>query len=587
MTEAEIAGRRVLMAMIGAAAGLAAYVLAEVINDYVSGHSRFWVTTAAVGFFVPLLALIGPVRPLRAAGFAAIIALVSSTLVTWAALRYDDANMALAAGHPMLAYAALITLPLPFAIAASTGERSWRSYRVLFDQSWSTVVRAVAAWLFVGIVWGLVYLSDAVLQIVGLTVIEDLLDIDVVPYLLTGLVLGLALAVVFELSDYISPQVILRLLRPLLPVVLVVVVIFVAVLPFRGLGALAPGLSPGATLLAMALAAATLVTTAVERDADRAVEGRLMRGATQALALVLPVVAAMASYAVWLRVGQYGWTPNRLVAATGSAAALGYGVLYAAEVARRGDWMARLRRDNTGMALMLIAVAALWLTPVLDAGRISTASQIARFEQGTETGRELAVFEMAQDWGKAGAAGLEQLEMMDRHPDYGVLVERIAAARAGTNHNDVEFRLIDADVRQNAGYLAANMPVFPDGSTLAADVLLMLGPAQLAEWRAGCERRLAPPAAGPGCVAVAVPGAASGRQWVVLVAQSSVTATAHSFLESSEDRVLLRQPTDLVTGQSVRATPAMIAAIQAGDFEIGPSSGQSLFVGGAEVFPNN
>ena len=72
--------------------------------------------------------------------------------------------------------------------------------------------------------------------------------------------LVLALAVVTELSDYVSPFLILRLLRLMLPPVLLVLAVFLLALPLRGLSGLFGGLSAAATLLAMVAAGATATT---------------------------------------------------------------------------------------------------------------------------------------------------------------------------------------------------------------------------------------------------------------------------------------------------------------------------------------
>ena len=167
-----------------------------------------------------------------------------------------------------------------------------------------------------------------------------------------------------------------------LPVVLVVMSVFILALPFQGLSHLFGDLSAAATLLAMALAGVTLVSTAVDQSDADATEAPLMRLMTQMLALLLPLPAALAGWAVWLRVDQYGLTPNRLAAAMAALLALGYGVAYAAAVLRRGRWMARIRLANTWLALGGVVLAALWLTPVLNAQRLSAASQLARYEAG-------------------------------------------------------------------------------------------------------------------------------------------------------------------------------------------------------------
>ncbi len=108
---------------------------------------------------------------------------------------------------------------MPFLIAALGPVGNWRDYPELFNQSWNIVVRYVAAWLFMGLFWAVLLLSNELFGIIGLEILDDLLDIAPVPYVLSGLVLGLALAVVNELSEYVSPYLILRLLRLLLPLV--------------------------------------------------------------------------------------------------------------------------------------------------------------------------------------------------------------------------------------------------------------------------------------------------------------------------------------------------------------------------------
>ena len=87
--------------------------------------------------------------------------------------------------------------------------RAGRHYPALFLESWGVVVRYGAAWVFTGLFWLVIFLSDQLLQIVGVTVIEWILDFEPAPFLLTGLSFGVAIAVVDELSDYVSPNLVL------------------------------------------------------------------------------------------------------------------------------------------------------------------------------------------------------------------------------------------------------------------------------------------------------------------------------------------------------------------------------------------
>ena len=186
----------------------------------------------------------------------------------------------------------LALVPLPFLVAREG--RGWDHYRTLFTESWGIVVRTGAAWLFVGVIWVVILLSDLLLGLVGIDVLMDVALIPPVAVVLTGAGFGLALGVVGDMGDTISPWLVLRLLRTLLPAVLVVIVAFVVALPLNGMAAIYGRISAALIMLTMCGVAATLVTTAVDQGDGEAVAGPVMTAATRILALILPVPAALA-----------------------------------------------------------------------------------------------------------------------------------------------------------------------------------------------------------------------------------------------------------------------------------------------------
>ena len=225
---------RAEMALIGALAGLAMWVLIEKAQDVLTNpHVFVTVVSAVAGFFSVLLALCGPANLRRGAAIATVLALPAAALLGWASLRFDSLQAFVGAGHLILAWGVLLFVGTPFLAVALEDTGKLRSYSRLFDAAWGIVVRYSTAWLFVAVFWGVVFLSDALLQIVGLTLIEDLLNFDPVPFGLSGLMLGLGLAVVHEMRAYVSPFLVLRLLRLLVPVMLGVVVVFVVAFVLR------------------------------------------------------------------------------------------------------------------------------------------------------------------------------------------------------------------------------------------------------------------------------------------------------------------------------------------------------------------
>ncbi len=568
---------RIVMALIGAAAGISLYVLGQQVSTgALPDRLAFALFTLAASFFSALLVTAGPLKIGRAALGSAAIGLVVAALMTWAGYRFGTMDSFLQTGQPILMAAVLTLIPLPFLIA-SAGP-GWRDYPTLFQQAWSIFVRGSLAWVFVGVFWAVILLSNTLLNLVGVMVIEDLLEHDVMPFLITGAILGLALAVVNELADYVSPFLVLRLLRLLLPLVLVVLVVFLVAVPIRGLNGLFGNFSAAATLIAMVAAGATLVTAAVDQIDAESTATPWMRKAVLALAVLLPLPSALAVWAVWLRVADYGWTPGRLFAALTAALAVGYGMSYAVAVLRGAGWMARIRQANVVMALALVAAAALWLTPVLNPERISAYSQLARFEHANRNPATLDIYAL-REWGAAGEAVQESLGKIAAEPGNETLAKLLAN---DTGSDDAPTVPVEEMRRQ----LAVILPLQPESAAATRDLLLTAADeATLSEWLGACNNRL--PGGGAGCLMVVADFYTSQPGEEALL----VTRTAPNYLKFA---VLGVDLTGLVTRgvwmidgtlPQYQAGDAFLAAAQAAPGATSPAPINQLNIGGIVLIP--
>jgi hypothetical protein len=366
---------RIALAAFGALAALSLWLLTDQWRLETIGPRAFvMLFTFAAVFFGVALALAGPSPLRRAVPAGAAVAVPVTALVFWASFRFENAADYLDNVTGLMMAALLVLVATPFVSVWMQMRGRWLDYAALFDTTWTITVRYAAAWLFVGVFWLVAFLSNALLELVGIDLLERIFDIDWLRFTITGAVLGLALAVVYEMRDYLSPHLLLRLMRLLLPLVLAVVAVFIAALPFRGLSDLFGDFSAAATLMGVALGAITLVSTALDADDEAAISTRGMVLMTRALAALLPVLTVLALWSVVLRVLQYGWTPDRVLAALVAAVLLAYALAYAVPALLGGAWMARIRRANVGMALVAMAAAAIWLTPALNAQRISAQS---------------------------------------------------------------------------------------------------------------------------------------------------------------------------------------------------------------------
>ncbi len=486
--------QRVQMAAVGALAGLSFYGLSQIIDtNILSDRAVLTLIAFAATFFTGVLAMAGPLNLSRAGVASGCLAVATSVLLLGASFRFETPDSIFNGPFPVLAALIVAVVPLPF-IVAGFGP-GWRDYPALFSAAWTIVVRYAAASVFVGVVWGVLFLSDTLLSIVGLTVIKDMIKVEAVPFVVTGLTLGLALAVVQEMKDYVSPYLILRLLRLLLPVVLIVMLVFIMALPVQGLSGLFGSLSVAATLLAMTAAAATLITTAIDQSDAEATQSTLLARATQGLALILPIPAGLSAYSIWLRVNQYGWTPDRLFAAAMAVLALGYGFLYATALIKRSVWMKRIRQANIYMALVGLAAAVLWLTPILNAERISANNLVARYQSGATPAASLDVNQLS-DWGTSGAAALQALNTLAKEPGQEALLAALAEAETKAPTNG-----FDPDPVQTLAALVEVMPLQPVSAGADRDRLLAGQQSyELAVWLSACKAAM--PNGKPGCAMV-------------------------------------------------------------------------------------
>jgi hypothetical protein len=475
------------LALVGAIGGCLFWAVAEASDAGWLGDRVELVLLALVGTAcAATLAMASPIGLSRALPRALGLAVVTAALVWLGGLRHEEGIIGSALA--VLAAATVASLPVPFLLVQAQG--GWRDYPMLFTEAWAIVVRFVAAGAFTGVVWAVLFLSDLVLKVVGLTLISDLMEFWIVGAVVSGAVFGLGVAVVHDQAEILSPYPVLRLFRLMLPVVLAVVVLFLIALPFRGLGGLVDGLSPALLLLTMVGAGVALVSIAVDQaDVDAAQSPVLVRAA-QGMALVLPIMAGLAGWAVWLRVDQHGWTPERLFVALVFGLALGYGLTYAAAVLRGAGWMERIRRSNVGMALVAILLAALWLTPILNAERISSRDQLARFEAGKTPLADLDVNALGR-WGYPGQAVLAELNARAKDTGDASLAARLSGqSDPGGTQREVA-----------AKNLTVLMRVQPAGATGTRDMLIAAAEEyQLADWTETCSRRFV--SGRPGCLMV-------------------------------------------------------------------------------------
>ena len=127
------------------------------------------------------------------------------------------------------------------------------------------------------------------------------------------------------------------------------------------------------------------------------------------LICILPL-AGLAALSMGQRIGQYGWTPERIwgVVAVGIAVTYG-GAAWWAVYKGRKDFDETLRPLQTRLAIGLCGLALFLALPILDFGAISARSQLARLDSGKVTPEEFDWTAMAFDFGPEGRERLAEI----------------------------------------------------------------------------------------------------------------------------------------------------------------------------------
>ncbi|MEL6595612.1 MAG: hypothetical protein AAFQ47_06720 [Pseudomonadota bacterium] len=568
MTEPSKPVFRSVLAGLGGLGGLTLWALSDPLPQLDLDHSivlGLW--AIAVSFFVSAMTAMGPLTARMSVTTGLIVSVPIAVLVSLASLRFASLDDTLQSGHLVVVTLLLIALALPFVICALRDGR-WREYTALFDTSWRLVVHFTAAWIFAGLCWAMLVLSNVLLDLVGINLIEDLINETVFVFLFTGIVLGLGLAVIFELSDYISPYLVLSLLRLLLIPLTVIVTIFLLALPFRGLSNLFDTLSPALVMMATAIGLISLISVAVERDDEDAVAGPVMQTVTRIACGLLVLLTGLAVYAVGIRIIEYGVTPSRFAALFIAGVTLAYGIAYATTILRGPDWMASLRRANVWLALGVMTALALCMTPLIHPQKLSTHSQLARFERGAITADELPFKQLRDDWGKVGATAFARLSDSD-----DPLVQAALTAA------DLDNTGAPSEARRAAAMTALRPHIAqrPQDMTFPDAAFLQLTDWQINEIRAACAQSDAQDA--PRCVIVqddfltAQPGAEyalmtrtpGDRIVIYWLSETGFLRRQQPRLDSSSAAVVAQ-----LLEQGFEVTPADVNALRVGDMTFNP-----------------
>jgi hypothetical protein len=268
-------------------------------------------------------------------------------------------------------------------IAAGDADRKFMaSYTSHFDVAWKLGVQIALSAVFVAASWLILWLGSELFQLIKLDFFQRLIEHAWFAIPTTALATAAALHVTDERAGLVRGvrTLALVLLSWLLPLMTLIGAGFLIGLIFTGLAPLWATRHAAALLLVAAATLVILVNAAYQDGhAERQVTPFFGVAIRVASVLLLPVVA-LAAYAIWLRVDQYGWSVDRIVSAACTLVAACYALGYAAHAIVPERRL--IEAWNFATALLVLAVLFALFTPIADPARISVGSQMARLQSG-------------------------------------------------------------------------------------------------------------------------------------------------------------------------------------------------------------
>lgn len=441
-------GRRfaLLGLLVGLAAGFVSYLIVEYWYDAASQAPAPRAALAAIGSFAAALLLLAEAGALAraiapATGIAAVLG-----LTTWSILSVGGSDPDLTpwprafwilAGMPLSGY--LMTTLAKAAILDKVPPK----YSAVFFHGLTVPIIAAGAEFFAMLSLVLIYAWAGLLKSLDVDFFHRLFQEPwfVLPFV--GAVGGLAIALIRGLDSTLGGLrfVLLLLARILMPITAVFSLTFVAVLLMKGADQVFATPYPGAAMIALAFAG-MLIFNGVYQNGEGEPPPAWLRIATIVSLLTFPVYAGLAAYAFWIRIGEYGLTPPRIIGLAVDALAALYIVVCAAGLLTEPNWtgkrwMPLVAPLNTLMAVVWVATLLLLASPALNMWAVSAASQEARLVERRVDAAKFDFGYLRFELGDYGRAALQRLSNIENHPQAAEI--RVSAARALNAENRYYF----------------------------------------------------------------------------------------------------------------------------------------------------
>ena len=304
-------------------------------------------------------------------------------------------------------------LALPWIQYSLHVSREQARYPHFYRQLWLNALTLLIVFVANGLFWLVLLLWSEMFKLVGILFFSTLFfDTDWFGYVAFGLITALAVVLVRTQSRLATAvqKLLTFIATGLLPLVALLALMFILTLPFTGLEAISQRVSAAGLMSTLTLLLLLLMAIVREPQKEALPYPGALRYLIKCSLVVAPIYMLIAGWSLWVRIQQYGWTPERLYGVLVVVVLLVWSFGYLASILRRGRNPLELQGPVIlGVSLLALGLLVLLSSPVIDAWRISVNSHMGLYHSGKIKPDQVSLY-MLDHSGKPGRAALEVLQ---------------------------------------------------------------------------------------------------------------------------------------------------------------------------------
>lgn len=304
-------------------------------------------------------------------------------------------------------------LALPWIQYSLRAPRQQTRYAQFYTQLWLNTLTLLIVFISNGLFWLVLLLWSEMFKLVGIPFFSTLFfDTDWFGYVAFGLITALAVVLARTQSRLVTAvqKLLTFIATGLLPLVALLALMFILTLPFTGLEAISQRVSAAGLMSTLTLLLLLLMAIVREPQKEALPYPGALRYLIKCSLIVAPIYMLIAGWSLWVRIQQYGWTPERLYGVLVVVVLLVWSFGYLASILRRGRNPLELQGPVIlGVSLLALGLLVLLSSPVIDAWRISVNSHMGLYHSGKIKPDQVSLY-MLDHSGKPGRAALEALQ---------------------------------------------------------------------------------------------------------------------------------------------------------------------------------